>query len=162
MITYLKDSAYVNGKNIIQIACNSGDTKPTSGVATGSICYEANTGKKFMFDEESGDWVEFGSGGGGGGGGGGDYTTAEVTVISTSETMCLCAVPYIYDDAGYEGLYLLDVIENDTAEVTVPLYKGMCQAIFILESLSIAVTGDIVEDHGYCTITGNGTITITD
>lgn len=97
-----------------------------------------------------------------GGGGGGDYTTAEVTVISTSETMCSCAVPYIYDDAGHEGLYLLDLIENDTAEVTVPLYKGMCQAIFILGGLSIAVTGDITEEHGYCTITGNGTITITD
>lgn len=109
-----------------------------------------------IIDSMATNWPE------GGGGGGGDYTTAEVTVISTSETPCTCAVPYIYDDTGYEGLYLMDTITDDTVEVTVPLYKGMCQAIFTLGGLSIAVTGDIAEDHGYCTITGNGTITITE
>ena len=70
MITYLSDRMYnfAEGTKIVEIACHSTDTKPTENIATGSICYEANTGKKYMFDEESGDWVEFQSGGGGGGG----------------------------------------------------------------------------------------------
>ena len=38
----------------------SADTKPTEGVATGSIFFEVNTGKCYMFNEDSGTWVEVG------------------------------------------------------------------------------------------------------
>ena len=36
----------------------STDTKPTSGVGTGSIFVEVDTGTVFFFDEDGGTWVE--------------------------------------------------------------------------------------------------------
>jgi len=60
MITYLSNRSYdfAKGTNIIEIACLSTDTKPTTGVATGSIALEVNTGKIYAFDEVSGNWSE--------------------------------------------------------------------------------------------------------
>ena len=51
--------AYQQGQNVqyLEISCRSTDTKPTAGVATGSICVEVDTGKVFLYDETSG-WVE--------------------------------------------------------------------------------------------------------
>ena len=42
----------------IEGSCLSTDTKPTAGIATGSIMVEANTGDVYFFDEVSGDWVK--------------------------------------------------------------------------------------------------------
>ena len=36
----------------------STDTKPTEGIATGSIFTEVNTGKVFFFNSDAGAWVE--------------------------------------------------------------------------------------------------------
>ena len=38
----------------------SEDTKPTEKVATGSVFFEVDTSKCYMFDEDSGLWVEVG------------------------------------------------------------------------------------------------------
>ena len=40
--------------------CLSSDTKPTAGIANGSILTEMNTGKVFLFNEAGKAWVEFG------------------------------------------------------------------------------------------------------
>ena len=58
MITYLSNRMYdfAEGTSIIEIACLSTDTKPTTGIATGSMALEVNTGKIFAFDEVSGTW----------------------------------------------------------------------------------------------------------
>ena len=39
-----------------ELAGNSNDTKPTEGIATGSTFVEANTGKTYVFDEETSTW----------------------------------------------------------------------------------------------------------
>lgn len=63
MVRIVKVSAFFDGEDnalldLVDVACLSTDTKPTAGIATGSVCIEADTGNVFIFDEESGDWVE--------------------------------------------------------------------------------------------------------
>ena len=41
-----------------RIAGNSEDTKPTTNTATGSSFVEADTGKKYVYNETSGEWTE--------------------------------------------------------------------------------------------------------
>ena len=54
-----KKSIYVgNEKCLVESACLSTDSKPTEGIANGSICIEMNTGKIFMFNEAGSAWVE--------------------------------------------------------------------------------------------------------
>ena len=54
-----KKSVYVgNEKCLVESACLSTDSKPTDGIANGSICIEMNTGKIFMFNEAGSAWVE--------------------------------------------------------------------------------------------------------
>ena len=42
----------------IEGSCLLADTKPTAGIATGSIMVEVDTGDVYFFDEVSGDWVK--------------------------------------------------------------------------------------------------------
>ncbi len=53
---------YVGGSQAnlqyVRLAGNSSDTKPTENIATGSVFIEANTGKKYRFNEASGQWTE--------------------------------------------------------------------------------------------------------
>lgn len=67
MITYLKNVAIkkpnaegfiVVTKNYIEIACDSSDTKPTDGIATGSIALEADTADVYLFNEKTSSWVK--------------------------------------------------------------------------------------------------------
>ena len=56
----------INGKivgdaNIVEIACLHDDTKPTEGIATGSLALEVDTGDIYAFDEVSGDWNKINS-----------------------------------------------------------------------------------------------------
>ena len=54
-----KKSIYVgNEKCLVESACLSTDSKPTDGIANGSICIEMDTGKIFMFNEAGSAWVE--------------------------------------------------------------------------------------------------------
>ena len=43
----------------------STDTKPTTGIVTGSVFVEVDTAKAFLFDEENGEWDEVGGAGNG-------------------------------------------------------------------------------------------------
>ena len=58
MIRFYSVTQYNDEKQMVMFACNSGDTKPTDGIATGSIALEANTGKMYSFDETAGTWTE--------------------------------------------------------------------------------------------------------
>lgn len=60
-------ASYNNGDVLIEAACLSTDTKPTDGIANGSACIEMDTGDRFMFDEENGEWLNITNPGGGGG-----------------------------------------------------------------------------------------------
>ena len=56
-------SIYVgNEKCLIESACLSTDTKPTEGIANGSVCIEMDAGKIYFFDEAGSQWVEFSEG----------------------------------------------------------------------------------------------------
>ncbi len=45
-------------KNVCEVWCVSTDTKPTTGLANGSIAVEIDTGKVFFFNEADSSWVE--------------------------------------------------------------------------------------------------------
>lgn len=47
-----------DGITYIESSCNSNDTKPTEGIANGSLCHETDTKKILAFDETESDWVE--------------------------------------------------------------------------------------------------------
>lgn len=57
-----------DNKEYIYIACLSTDTKPTTGIITGSAAIEVDTGKRYEFNEVAGEWVEQPASGGGGSG----------------------------------------------------------------------------------------------
>ena len=42
----------------VELSGDSTETKPTTGIIDGSSCIESDTGKVFLFNEKSGDWVE--------------------------------------------------------------------------------------------------------
>lgn len=50
--------AYNQERVLVEAACLSTDTKPTDGIANGSIVIEMDTGKIFMFNESGSAWVE--------------------------------------------------------------------------------------------------------
>lgn len=57
MIRILKSVA-LGDKTYQEIALLSTDTKPTAGIATGSIAFVVDTGDFYAFDEVSGNWNE--------------------------------------------------------------------------------------------------------
>ena len=56
MITYLYSRSTDEDSVLIEIACLSTDTKPTTGHATGSLAIEVDTGDVYLYDEASSDW----------------------------------------------------------------------------------------------------------
>lgn len=109
-----------------------------------------------------------GEGGGGGGGGGGDFTTAEVTVTYNALNSYYGAT-VAYVNNGY--MLLSFAIETESAALTetyqLVLYNNTTTFAFDNGDpdyeiyTNIAVTGDItVDEEGFITVRGNGTITI--
>lgn len=64
MIRTLERKAFSGELLLCRFAGNSGDTKPTSGIVTGSYFLEVDTGIEYLFDEVSGGWVAQGTGNG--------------------------------------------------------------------------------------------------
>lgn len=58
MFTVIKAHYAGNEKSYIEGACLAADTKPTDGIANGSILIEIDTGKIFMFNETGSAWAE--------------------------------------------------------------------------------------------------------
>lgn len=54
----LVEKQFNNEKLYIEVAGLSTDTKPSSGIVTGSRFIEVDTGKEYRFDEVSGEWYE--------------------------------------------------------------------------------------------------------
>lgn len=51
-------TAYADGKKQVEIYGTSSETKPTTGIAFGSVFIEVDTGKAFLFNEANSTWVE--------------------------------------------------------------------------------------------------------
>ena len=60
MIRVLSSVKVDSGICYRRIAGTSADAKPTTGIATGSTFDEADTGKRYTYDEKSGTWIEGG------------------------------------------------------------------------------------------------------
>lgn len=58
MYTNTKVFFFENNKTLVEACCLSTDTKPTTGVANGSLCLEMDTGKIYAFNEAGAAWVE--------------------------------------------------------------------------------------------------------
>lgn len=100
-------------------------------------------------------------GGGGGGGGGGDFSTATVTITNDSESpVTITNFPCISLDENFDSSAFIGAGTTNTYEAV--LYKGSSENAQYADEGTVAVTGDIVYDDGYFTITGAGTITITE
>lgn len=146
MFTNTKCSIYAGQDKVYtESVCLSMDVKPTTGIANGSVCLEMNTGKKFMFNEDSGEWVEVPSSGGGGGGGSSDFSTAQVTVN-------------IIDFEDGTEIYLKDVpkVENGI------LMSGEMYVVTATDTITIPIAPNGVRfgsrDEPLST-TGNATVT---
>lgn len=59
MTIRIKEStAYEDGKMHVEVSLLSTDTKPTDGIATGSIALEADTGDLYIFNEDASTWAK--------------------------------------------------------------------------------------------------------
>lgn len=58
MIRITNECAYTADKRYIEAFGLSTDSKPTTGIITGSCFIEVDTGKAFLFNEAASTWVE--------------------------------------------------------------------------------------------------------
>lgn len=58
MIRNLVENSFTGEKKYIEAAGLSTDSKPTSGIVTGSVFLEVDTGKVYLFDEVGSQWQE--------------------------------------------------------------------------------------------------------
>ena len=90
----------------------STDTKPTTGLANGSMFVEVDTGKLFLFNEDTGEWSEISTGGGG-------AENYKETLTGTLATLA-ADLNAVYD--SYEKVYALCeemLAGNANMEITV-------------------------------------------
>ena len=59
MISYLDYTSYANGKAMCTVCGLSTDSKPTTGIANGSMYLEMDTKKVYLFDEANATWRQF-------------------------------------------------------------------------------------------------------
>ena len=63
----ITESRIIEGNtNYVELSCLSTDSKPTTGVCTGSLALEVDTGDVYAFDEAGGTWGKIAALGGGG------------------------------------------------------------------------------------------------
>ena len=56
MVRILQERIYEGDKRYVELFCLAKDTKPTSGLITGSRAVEVDTGDVYLFDETDGVW----------------------------------------------------------------------------------------------------------
>lgn len=63
MIRTIVETAFVPGKKYVEMFGKSTDTKPVTGIVTGSKFTEVNTGDVYLFDETgNGTWTKVAAG----------------------------------------------------------------------------------------------------
>ena len=58
MVRITNETTYPANKRYIEAFGLSTDSKPTTGIITGSVFVEVDTGKAYLFNEASSTWVE--------------------------------------------------------------------------------------------------------
>lgn len=168
MFTNTKCSIYAGQDKVYtESVCLSTDVKPTTGIANGSTCIEMNTGKKFMFNEDSGEWVEVpSSGGGGGGGGSSDFSTAQVTSAADSEETI--TIPGTISEIGPGMTSVTDMSLRAGNSAEVVIYQGHQFVHLELDVTVVSGSATVVTvpdpmfgDMKFLDITGDCTIKVT-
>lgn len=160
MFTNKIASYYSQGKVLIEAACLSTDTKPTTGVANGSKCIEMDTGKTYMFNEEDSEWEELPSSGGGGGGSS-DFSTATVT-FSGEKLLSFSSAILMEQESRTQTMGELGRFgPSQIPEVKVILGTEGAMAAISSSQGTISISGNIENiDTDTYIITGDCTITI--
>ena len=57
----LVENKFSDNKKYVELYGTSSDSKPTTGIVMGSVFVEVDTGKVFLFNEDSSVWVEMGA-----------------------------------------------------------------------------------------------------
>lgn len=60
MVRYLVEQSFTESKKYVEIACVSTDTKPVSGLVTGSLALEVDTGDVYAYNEDAASGSEWG------------------------------------------------------------------------------------------------------
>ena len=116
----------------------------------------------------NGDWAD--AEGGGGGGGSSDFSTAEVTFTYNGDAISGIELHscYVYEEDDDLTTFFL-VQPSSTERAIVVLYKQEAQIDItnldeVLEHVTFSTTGGVTwdDDDEYFTVTGDGTVTITD
>lgn len=155
MITNFETTNVLNA----QIMGLSTDTKPTTGVQPNSLFWELDTNGMYFFDGTQ--WQPIGGSGGGGGSGESDFSTAQVTLVGTWDTV-ISPIGIIDPGPG------IAIVLPMAGEHTLVLYKGE-QRLFptTSEGQQISATGnatatfDVEYQKWRIIITGDCTLTIT-
>ena len=58
MFSITKSTYTGNNKILIDAVCLADDSKPTTGIANGSMCLVMDNGKIYVFNEAASSWVE--------------------------------------------------------------------------------------------------------
>ena len=58
MFSITKSTYTGNNKILIEAVCLADDSKPTTGIANGSMCIVMDNGKIYAFNEAASSWVE--------------------------------------------------------------------------------------------------------
>ena len=176
MIRTLERKVFTPDKLLCRFAGNSSDSKPTAGIVTGSSFIEVDTGKEFLFDEDSQAWNATGSGNGRTSLAGatvtlGDslaYTGSELTqtvaTVKIGATTLTADTDYkiINNKATEMGTYTLTVVGvgsytgHEDKEFTIDQGTGAVSAS--PSSLTLTEGGD--DGTSIISVTGDGTITV--
>ena len=173
MIRTLERRAFVGELLLCKFAGNSGDTKPTTGIVTGSSFREVDTGIEFLFDELSGAWVAQNTGNGKTSIAGATVTlgsaltydgtekTKEVSSVKIGATTLTVSTDYtIEGNKGTEvGSYTMRIkgVGNYTGYIDEAwsIGKGSGGVVAAPDTLSLEEDGDA--GTSTLTITGDGT-----
>ena len=173
MIRTLERRAFAGELLLCRFCGNSGDTKPTAGIVTGSSFLEVDTGIEYLFDEVSGGWVAQNTGNGKTSVAGATVTlgsavsydgtekTKSVSSVKIGSTTLTASTDYtIAGNTGTEvGTYTMRIngVGDYTGYIDVEwsIGKGSGAVVADPDSLSLEEDGDA--GTSTLTITGDGT-----
>ena len=176
MIRTYERKAFVGELLLCKFYGNSGDTKPTTGIVTGSKFTEVDTGIEYLFDEVSGGWIAQNTGNGKTSVAGATVTlgsaltyngseqTQGISSVKIGSTTLTASTDYeIINNKGTDaGTYLLRIVGTGD-------YVGYIDKEFTIAKADGSVTADpdtLSLDEGgdagssTLTVTGDGEISI--
>ena len=176
MIRKLVDRYFSEEKKYVEMFGSTADVKPTAGLVTGSKFTEVDTGKEYLYDEESQIWTAINSGNGRT-----PLTGATVTLGSavkydgTQKTKSVSSVKIgsttltentdyiVKDNTGTEiGVYVLYIVGIGSYTGVIAedweIGKGDGSVTASPDSLSLTAGGD--DGSSTLTVTGDGEISV--